>query len=80
MEDLKFRNDAPMLKYRQRLFNSCCFSSLSSAFDIIKQTKAANDISLRIEESLKSKMDNRIDFVNTVLKNENKLRQTKILL
>ena len=68
----KFHNYAPML-------NSCCFSSLASAFDSIEPTKSANDIPLRIEESLKSKMGNHIDFANGILKNENKLRQTKSL-
>ena len=35
--------------------------------------KAANAISLRTEESLKSKVGNRIDFTNAILKNENKI-------
>ena len=61
-----------MLKYYQKLLNSCCFSSLSSDFVSIKKIKTANDISLRIEESLNSKVDNRIDFANTILKNEEK--------
>ena len=72
MEEFKYHNDAPMLKYLQKIFNSCCFSSLASEFVIIKQTKAANAISLRIEESLKSKMGNRIDFANAILKKEKK--------
>ena len=45
-----------------------------SAFVITKQIKADNDISLRTEESLKSKVGNRIDIVNTILKNENKVK------
>ena len=72
VEKFKFHNDAPMLKYYQKLLNSCCFSSLSSDFVSIKKIKTANDISLRIEESLNSKVDNRIDFANTILKNEEK--------
>ena len=32
VEIFKFHNDAPMLKYCQNSLNSCCFSSLSSAF------------------------------------------------
>ena len=61
-----------MLKYRQNLWNRCYFNSLESVFDIIEQTKAANDIALLIEESLKIKTGNRIDFANAILKNENK--------
>ena len=58
----------------KKSLNSCCFSILASSFAIIKHTKAANYISLRIEEYLKSKMGNRIDFVNDTLKNEKHLK------
>ena len=37
----------------------------------IEQTKAYNAISLRIEESLKIEVGNRIDFENAILKKEN---------
>ena len=67
-------NDDPMLKYRQNLFNSYCSSSLVSAFASIKQTKDANAISFRIEESSKNKMGNRIDFANGIMKNVTKLK------
>ena len=59
-----------MLKYIPKSFNSCCFISLVSAFDSIKQTKAVNDISLCVEESFKSKVGNRINSSNAILKNE----------
>ena len=49
VEEMMFHIDDPMLKYRQSTSNSCCFGSLESAFDIINQTKAANDISKRVE-------------------------------
>ena len=39
----------------------------------IEQLKATNAISFLIEEYLKSKMGNRIDSANAILKNENKL-------
>ena len=32
VKSFKFHNDAPMLKYCQKSLNSCCFSSLPSAF------------------------------------------------
>ena len=57
-----------MLKYCQKSFNRCCFSSLASYFASIEQTKADNAISLCIEESSKSKVGNHIDFDNAILK------------
>ena len=50
------------------------FSSLASDFSSIEQTKSENAISLRIEESLKSKMGYHIDFANAIMKNEKKLK------
>ena len=70
MESFKFKNDAPILKYFQRSLNSCCFSSLASAFSSINHNKAANVISLRIKESLESELGNKIDFANDILKNK----------
>ena len=49
-------------------------SGFVSTFASIEQTKDANDISLRIQESLKSKMGNSIDFENVILKNENEIK------
>ena len=54
--------------------NRCCYISLASAFVSIKQIKSVNDISLHIEESLKIKVGNRIDFSNAIFKNENKIK------
>ena len=45
----EFQNDAPILKYCQKSLNSCCFSSLASAFASINNNNAANAISLRIK-------------------------------
>ena len=59
-----------MLKYCQKSLNSCCFSNLASDFSRIEQNKSNNDISLCIEESLKSEVGNHIDFANVILKNE----------
>ena len=49
-------------------------SSLESAFVSIRQIKASNNIPLRIEESLKIEVGNRIDFENAILKDEKKLK------
>ena len=72
MGKYKFHNDAPMLKYRQKSLKSCCFGSSDSTFVSSKQTKADNAISLRIEESLKSKMGNCVDFVKSYFEIRNK--------
>ena len=71
---IKFHSDAPMLKYSQKPLNICCFSSLASEFHSINQTKTANDIQLRIEESLKSKVGNHIDFAKCYFEKRKKLK------
>ena len=48
VKSFKFQNDAPILSYCQKTLNSCCFSSLASAFDSIKHFKPSNAISMRI--------------------------------
>ena len=64
-----FHKDAPTLIYRQKSLNSCCFSILASAFSSINQIKAANAISLRMKESLKSKSGNCIHFASEIMLN-----------
>ena len=66
VETFKFHNDAPILKYCQKSLNSCCFSTLESDFVSIKKIKATNAISLRIKESLMSKVGNPIYFANAI--------------
>ena len=44
-----FHKDAPILSYCQKMLNSCCFSSLESAFASIKHFKAEDAISIRIK-------------------------------
>ena len=61
--------DAPILSYCQKTLNSCCFSSLASAFASDKHFKAVNAISIRIKESLKSEVGNRIHFANDIMLN-----------
>ena len=64
-----FHKDAPILSYFQKSLNSCCFSSLASAFASINHFKASDAISIRIKESLKSEVGNRIDFANEIMLN-----------
>ena len=63
-----------MLNYCQKSLNICCFSGLALSFYNIEQTKAYNAISLRIEESLKIEVGNRIDFENAILKKKINLK------
>ena len=72
MENFKFHNDAIMLKYHHRSLDSCCFSSLASAFVSIEQSKTTNAISLRIEEYLNIKISDRIDFANAIFEKRRK--------
>ena len=53
----------------QKYLNSCCFSSLASAFASIKHIKAANSITLGINESLTSEVGNRIHFASEIMQN-----------
>ena len=64
-----FHKDAPTLIFRQKSLNSCCFSSLASAFASIKKIKAANAIYLRIKESWTSEVGNRIHFASEIMQN-----------
>ena len=73
VKSLKFQNDAPILRYCQKTLNSCCLSSLASAFASIKHFKADNAISMRIEESLNSEVGNHIDYANDILKNNRRI-------
>ena len=65
-----FHKDATILIYRQKSLNSCCLSSLASDFASINQFKAAAAISLRIKESLKSEVGNRIHFATDIMQNK----------
>ena len=64
-----FHKYAPILSYCQKTLNSCCFSTLASAFASNKHFKASNAISILIKESLKSEVGNRIDFANEIMLN-----------
>ena len=69
VKSFMFHKDAPILSYFQKTLNSCCFGSLASAFASNKHFKADNAISIRIKESLKSELGNRIYFANEIILN-----------
>ena len=74
VESFKFQIDAPIFKYCRKSLNSCCFSSSESTFASINHNNVANAIPMRIEESLKSEVGNRIDFANDILRNKKRNR------
>ena len=51
-ENIVFHPAAPVIKYHQKTSNSCCLSSLASAFHIISDNRAVNSLVNSIEESL----------------------------
>ena len=67
VESFKFQNDAPIFKYFQNSLDTCCFSSLASAFASINHNKSANVISICIKQSLENEVGNGIDFANAIL-------------
>ena len=48
-EEIQFHPAAPVLKYHQKSSNSCCFSSLASAFHGIGDNMAVTALVNRIE-------------------------------
>ena len=64
-----FQKDAPILSYFQKKLNSCCFSSLASAFASIKNFKAKIALSIHIKESMQIEVRNCIHFANIIMLN-----------
>ena len=71
-----FHKDAPILSYCQNTLNIFCFSIFASTFDSNKHFKAADSISIRIKESLKSELGNGIDFANEIMLNRKRNKGT----
>ena len=69
VKSFMFHKDAPILRYCQKSLNSCCFSSLASAFASINHFKAADAISIHIKESLNIEVGNCIDFAHEIMLN-----------
>ena len=47
---VQFQLAAPVMKYYQKISNSCCLSSLASAFHCINENRAVIDLVNSIEE------------------------------
>ena len=51
-QKVRFRTEAPLIKYHQKIYNSCCLSSLASAFHFIGDDRVVTSVVNCIEESL----------------------------
>ena len=49
VKSFMFQKDAPIIRYFQKTLNSCCLSSLASAFASINHFKYENAISIHIK-------------------------------
>ena len=66
-----------MIKCHEKTSNSCCLSSLSSAFHCINDNRDVLALVNRIEESLnleKESCKNRIHFANAIMSNRRKIK------
>ena len=66
-----------MIKYHQKTYNSCCLSSLASAFQCIGDNRAVPSLVNCIEESLTlqtEKFKKIINFANAIMKNRIKIK------
>ena len=69
---VRFCTEAPLIKYHQKRYNSCCLSSLASAFHCIGDNRAGASLVNRIYVPLTlqaEKFKGRIHFSNTIMKN-----------
>ena len=63
--------EAPLIQYHQKSSNSCCLSSLESAFYCIGENRAVTGLVNRIEEPLSLQTQifkSRIHFASTIMK------------
>ena len=74
---LEFHPEALVIKYHQKSSNSCCLSSLASAFHFIGDYRSVTAFVDRIEESLTLQTEtfrNIIHFANSIMKNRRKIK------
>ena len=73
----QFHPAAPVIKYHQKTYNSCCLSSLASAFHCINYNRYIYSLVNSIEESLtleKENCKNRIHFAYAIMSNRIKIK------
>ena len=69
--------EASLIKYHQKISNSCFLSSLAADFHCIGDNRAVSDIVNRIKESMTlqtKKFNNRIHFDYAIMKNIRKIK------
>ena len=74
---IRSRTEAPLTKYHQKSLNSCCLSSLESAFNCIGDNRDVTSLVNIIEESLNLQMEifkSIINFSNTIMKNIRRIK------
>ena len=81
-QKVRFYTEAPLIKYHKNIPNSCCLSSLASAFHCVCDNRAFTALVNRIEESLTLQTEIfkiKIHFSNTIMKNRIKIKGEKNL-
>ena len=79
---VKFHLVAPVMKYHQKTYNSCCFISLESSFHCINDNRYVLYLVNSIEESLTLQTENcknRIHFANDIMSNKRKIKSEQNL-
>ena len=69
---VRFRTEAPFIKYQQKISNSCYLNSLASTFHCIDDNRAVTDLVNIFEESLTLHTEifkSRIHLINTIMNN-----------
>ena len=75
--NLQIHPAAPLIKYHQKKYTSCCLSSLASDFHYIGDKRYVLDIVKRIEEKLTPQTENYkniIHFANANMKNRRRIK------
>ena len=76
-QKVSFCTEAPLIKYHQMIYNSCCLISLASSFHCFGDIRAVVALVNLIEESLtlQTEIFNiRIHFANDIMKNRRKIK------
>ena len=76
-QKVRFRTEAPLIKYHQKRADSCCLRCLASAFHCIGDNRAVTNLVNRNEESLTLQTEifkSGIHFANNIMKNRRKIK------
>ena len=74
---VQFRLAAPVMKYLQKTYNSCCFNSLASSFHCINDNRTVLALVNSTEEPLNPEKGNRkniIHFASAIMSNRRKIK------